>query len=125
MTDEIVGHKTLLDGQGNYSHIPLYKTEADELLAGIKQADEKRKVLMPDEESAISMLFNAQLRLKELGWKDVSYCPKDGIEFTTLELGSTGQHRCRYDGEWPNGHYWVLSEGDLWPSRPILFKPIV
>lgn len=37
--------------------------------------------------------------------------------------GEFPDHRCHYQGEWPNGHWWVASDGDLWPSHPALFKP--
>lgn len=82
----------------------------------------KRATLMPDEQAAISMLFEAYLRLKELGWNEAIYCPKDGLEFLAIEPGSTGQHTCTYSGEWPTGSWWIHADGDMWPSRPILFK---
>jgi hypothetical protein len=77
---------------------------------------------MPDEKTALRMLTDAFHRLKELGWKEAMYCPKDASEFLAIEAGSSGIHNCRYEGEWPSGHYWILADGDAWPSQPILFK---
>lgn len=124
MSDEIVGHKTFHDGHGGYRHEPLRKSEADALWAKCEADKAKRAQTMPDEESARRMLWDAQERLKELGWKEAMYCPKDGRMFEVIELGSTGVHQCSYDGEWPTGSYWVHSEGDLWPSHPLLFRPL-
>ena len=60
--------------------------------------------------------------MKRLGWNDAIYCPKDGSLFLVIEPGSTGRHVAHYDGEWPKGTWWVHEAGDLWPSRPCLFK---
>jgi hypothetical protein len=76
---------------------------------------------MPDETAAIRHLFDAQLRLKEFGWKDPVYAPKDGSPLDIIELGSTGIHRGHYEGEWPTGSWWVF-DGDTWPSRPALAR---
>jgi hypothetical protein len=94
----------------------------DDILEKIEADEKARAEKMPDERAAILQMFEAVQRLKELGWNDAIYCPKDGSEFDAIEAGSTGIHRCHYDGEWPNGHWWVADNGDLWPSRPILFR---
>lgn len=73
------------------------------------------------ERAAIQQLFDAYLALKALGWNDVMYCPKDGTHFDAIEIGSTGIHDCNYEGTWPDGHWWVY-DGDMWPSRPVLFR---
>ena len=62
--------------------------------------------------------------LKEFGWDEAVYCPKDGTRFLAIEAGSTGVYPCTYQGEWPNGTWWTEAHGDLWPSRPILWKPM-
>ena len=115
--DPIVGHKTMTDG----SHQPLRKSEADILLARAEAEKAKRAADWPDEQSAINAMFQAWLRLKEMGWRDAMYCPKDGTTFDVIEPGSTGIHPCHYEGDWPTGSWWI-SDGDLWPSRPILFR---
>lgn len=120
--DKVVGHKTFSDGHGGYRHEPLRQSEADELRKHVAAADARRKELMPDEQAARHMLFDAWLRLKELGWKEAMYCPKDGRMFDAIEAGSTGVHRCQYQGEWPTGSYWLHGDGDIWPSHPILYR---
>ena len=77
---------------------------------------------MPDEKTAIAMFFEAWQRLKELGWQEAQYCPKDGSTFDAIEAGSTVIHRCHYEGQWPTGTYWVESHFDLYPSRPVLWR---
>lgn len=120
--DPIVGHKTFDDGYGGFRHEPLHASEAKTLLAEIDEADRRRAEMMPDEQSALRMMFEAWQRLKELGWSEAIYCPKDGSEFDAIEAGSTGIHRCHYEGKWPDGHWWIADHGDLWPSRPILYR---
>lgn len=94
----------------------------DELWRSAIDAKNKRAEDMPTEKDAIEAMFQCYLRLKELGWNDASYCPKDGSKFKVVESGSSGIHDCHYDGKWPNGIYWVHDAGDLWPSRPVLYK---
>jgi hypothetical protein len=94
------------------------------MLARAHDEDAKRRELMPDEAAAIKLFFDAWVRLKEFGWNDAIYCPKNGTQFLVIEAGSTGQHRCIYEGDWPNGHWWILEDGDMSPSRPTLFRAI-
>lgn len=122
MSEKIVGHKTKYDERGHIYHEPLTESEANALIGSIQKDDKRRKELMPDEKSAIQMLFDAAERLRELGWKNPVYCPKDGTIFKVLEIGSTGQHDCFYMGDWPKGNWWIVGDGDMCPSRPALFK---
>ena len=121
-SDAIVGHKTYRDGPLGFRHEPLRQSEATALLAAVDAADKRRAELMPNEQAAIRMMFEAHQRLRELGWNDAVYCPKDGSEFDAIEPGSTGIHRCHYIGEWPNGSWWVSDEHDMYPSRPVLYR---
>ena len=120
--DDVVGHKTFSDGEGGFYHEPLTRLEGEELWKACEEARVKRIERMPDEKAALNQMFDAYTRLKELGWSEACYCPKDGSAFNVIEAGSTGIHRCRYDGEWPKGTWWIHGEGDLWPSRPILYR---
>lgn len=122
MKDEVVGHKTISDGRGGYRHEPLRQSEADEIMRQVEAADARRKELMPDEQAARHMLFDAWLRLKDFGWKEAMYCPKDGRMFEVIEAGSTGVFKCEYNGEWPTGSYWIHSDNDLSPSRPVMYR---
>ncbi len=96
----------------------------DELLEKCEAEKAARAADMPTEQDAINAMFRAYLRLKDLGWKEAIYCPKDGSVFLSIEPGSTGIHKTYYHGDWPKGSWWVADAGDLWPSRPCLYKPI-
>ena len=122
--NEVVGHKTFSTGDPlqPFRHEPLTKAEADALWERAEALKAKRAADMPTEDAALTAMFQAWLRLKELGWNEAIYCPKDGTPFKAIEPGSSGIHDCIYMGEWPSGGWWSQSEGDLWPSRPCLFK---
>jgi len=96
--------------------------DADRLMAEIDAAKQARADEMPNDAEALKVMLRAWQRLKELGWREAVYCPKDGSSFDVIEAGSTGIHRCHYEGEWPTGSWWIEEAGDLWPSRPILFR---
>ena len=129
--DDVVGHKTFSTGEINpktgfpeLRHEPLTRSEADALMAAADAAQAKRAADMPDEQSAISAMFRAWLRLKELGWNNAIYCPKDGSTFKVIEAGSTGIFDCHYSGQWPDGDWMTMDEHDVYPSSqpPVLFK---
>lgn len=123
--DDIVGHKTFDDGHGGFRHEPLTRAEADAIIELCEQRKAKRAADMPDVQSAIHAMQDAYLRLKELGWSEAIYCPKDGSLFEVIEPGSTGIHKCHYEGEWPRGRWWInTKDWDLSPSRPVLFRPL-
>jgi hypothetical protein len=83
----------------------------------------KRAADMPTELDAINAMWSAYQRLRELGWREAIYCPKDGSVFDAIEPGSTGIFRTHYSGEWPSGSWWAEDGGDLWPARPCLYRP--
>jgi hypothetical protein len=70
------------------------KEEFNELLKKIDDAKNDRAEKMPDEKAALFVMFEAYQRLKELGWNDAIYSPKDGSMFSSIEAGSTGIHKC-------------------------------
>jgi hypothetical protein len=78
----------------------------------------------PEEKAALDAMWQQYDALRKLGWRDAIYCPKDGSVFLSISAGSTGIHECHYDGEWPKGTWWVHDGGNLWPARPILWKPL-
>ena len=116
--DPIVGSGRREDG----SRVPIRKSFADALWASAEAEKEKRHADMPTERDAIQQLWAAQKRLKELGWQNPIYAPKDGSPLDIIELGSTGIHRGHYEGKWPDGSWWI-ADGDLWPCRPALARP--
>lgn len=80
-------------------------------------ADETRT----PQDAALLKMFQGYQELKALGWNDIIHCPKDGTHFDAIEVGSVGVHDCAYEGVWPKGSWW-LYDGDIWPSRPVLFR---
>lgn len=114
------GHMAMEDG----SHVALSSVDAAALWRRAEEVEQARAALWPTEQDAISAMTDAHHRLKSLGWNDAIYCPKDGTVFEVIEAGSSGIHECHYSGEWPKGTWWVHGAGDLWPSRPILFRLI-
>jgi len=95
------------------------------ILEHCEQEEAMRAATMPTEKEALRVMFAGYQRLKELGFREAIYCPKDGSTFDAIEPGSTGIGKCLYMGKWPTGSWWMLDAGDLWPSRPCLYRPIV
>ncbi len=126
--DDIVGHKTFATGERDeygmpvHRHEPLTRAEGEALWRHAQRCHEDRVARMPDEKSALQALHDAYTRLKDMGWRDAIYCPKDGSTFEIIEVGSTGIFRAHYHGEWPTGGWLAEDGGDLWPSHPCLFR---
>jgi len=121
--DDVVGHKTFATGElcpetglPQMRHEPLTRAEADALWADVEKCRKAREERMPDEKAAIDALHEAWTRLKELGWSEPQYCPKDGTKFKVIELGSTGLFDCYYQGNWPDGLYMVSDDLDVYPT---------
>ncbi len=123
MSEEIVGHKTFSTGDPlqPFRHEPLTRAEADALWAAAEAATKARAEAMPTEQDAVRMMSNAHQRLRELGWREACYAPTN-TPLKLIEPGSSGIHEGRNDGEWPKQSFWISEAGDLWPSRPCLFK---
>lgn len=100
------------------------REDFQKLLDACEAERQIRASVMPTEDEALRIMFSAWLRLKELGWKEIMYCPKDGTIFQSISVGSTGIHPCHYEGEWPKGSWWVHEANDLWPADPCLFKKL-
>jgi len=93
--------------------------DLEALWAECEGARRTRAADMPTEQRAINKLFEAWLRLKELGWNDAIYAPKDGTEVLFIECGSTGIHEGHMDEK---RRIWLHDDGDLAPSHAVLFK---
>ena len=100
------------------------KIDFEKLFDEIDKKEAKRAEDMPTQQDALSRMFECVERLKELGWNNAIFCPKDGSIFYVIESGSSGIHKAHYEGKWPDGRWWIHDKSDLWPSRPILFKLI-
>jgi len=101
---------------------PFSEMDAKEIFEEFDRRDKERAEKMPDVQAALNQMFEAYTRLKDLGWREAMYCPKDGTVFDAISAGSTGICPTSYNGEWPKGRYWGYEDGDIWPSNPILFK---
>ncbi len=95
----------------------------ERLTSAIAARDAAQAERMPDDRAALLQMQDAYTRLEKLGWRNAIYCPKDGTVFDAIEAGSTGIFACHYEGDWPTGSWWAQDAGDLWPARPILFRP--
>ena len=114
---DIVGHATMADG----THVPLTAAEGRAIWAAVEAHDAKRRELMPDSMAALDVLSDALTRLKDEGWAQGIYCPKDGLQFAAIQFGSTGIFEAFYSGEWPDGYIMLCDsvcrpEGLLWKS---------
>lgn len=112
------GHATLEDG----THVPLTKEEADALWKASEEAEAKSAADMPETNDAIQVMQRGRSRLRDLGWREAQYCPKDGTPFAVIEYGSTGIFEAWYNGDWPDGRiyccdYFIHPHG-------MLFKPL-
>jgi hypothetical protein len=115
---EYNGHLTLDDG----SHIALSKEVAKALWESAQAAGEKRAEAMPDSRAALSVLFDAHQRLRDLGWREGIYCPKDGSTFAVAMLGSTGMWTGWYSGDWPKG--FLMAAGEANSPHGSFWKPL-
>ena len=73
----------------------------------------------------LEQLNDAYEGLKACGWQEAVYCPKDGTRFLAIDMGSAGVFPCYWMGNKLNGGgFWSEAHGDLWPARPVLWKPM-
>lgn len=103
---------------------PPLPLKSQKLWTAIIQADANRALLMPTEHDALVHMCQARQRLRDLGWHDGIYAPKDGTVFQVVEIGSTGIFDCYYSGEWPDGYWNTMDDRDCYPSSsaPILYR---
>lgn len=76
------------------------------------------------EEAQLAKMREGYNALRALGWRDITYCPKDGTRFLAVCGNGSEPRPCTYQGEWPKGTFWLEDADDLWPDRPVLFKPM-
>jgi hypothetical protein len=114
------GHMTMADG----SHVALSADEAKALWEATEAARAKSEADFPDEQSTLREMCRAHHRMKDFGWREGIYSPKDGSEFEVIEAGSTGIFRCRYEGQWPDGMWMTSDDRDVYPSSrpPLMFR---
>ena len=96
------------------------QADAEAIWQAVEQAQRDRAEMMPTERDALLVMMKAFERLRELGWRDAMYAPRDGRLLEFIEAGSTGIHKGHKDEKF----VWIHDAGDLWPSHPILFREI-
>lgn len=96
--------------------------QAREILVSLEEMKKLRVDQMPTEEAALDVFMAAYTRLKDLGWREIIYVPKDGTTFEVIEPGSTGIFRCHWQQTPPRGSFWIEEDGGS-PSHPVLWRP--
>lgn len=95
--------------------------QADDLMKALDRTREWDHNQMPDEATALKVFFKAYQRLKDFGWRDIIYAPKDDTVFEIIEPGSTGIFKCHYQEKPARGSFWTPDDGGS-PSHPVLFR---
>lgn len=118
---EYRGSATLEDG----TRVALTEAEAKALWDASTKAKEDAARDMPTTEEALRAMQSGHSRLRDLGWKEGMYCPKDGTPFAVIQYGSTGIFEGWYMGEWPTGHVYCCDyldhpHGLLWKALDAL-----
>lgn len=116
--NEFSGHVTHIDG----SHTALTADAAKALWDAADAAKARRAETMSTTADALGALSSAKERLRELGWREGQYCPKNGEEFAVIEWGCTGIFPAVYHGEWPKGS--LLYCDSFQHPHGCMFKPI-
>jgi len=96
------------------------KAEAAALFADIEARQAARAAKLPTEQHALEAMFEAYDRLRELGWRESMYAPKDK-PLELIEPGSTGIHKGQRGLHDEDDKFWIF-DGDVWPARPILWR---
>ena len=94
---------------------------AREIMAQIDAAQLSRQDRYPTVQTCLDEAAQIMQRLKDMGWRDICYAPKDGTYFKAICFGATQPQTCCYIGK----SIFAASGGDWWPETPVLFKPMV
>lgn len=117
------GAMTTIDGK----RVALTPEQAKAMWQQIEHEDAKRALALPSSLDCLKAMCSAEGRMKQLGWRDGRYCPRDGSAFAVCQVGSTGMWR----GYWSdNGNKDKMAEGYIIAAdcvhRPseMYFKPL-
>ncbi|KQZ49765.1 hypothetical protein ASD54_12575 [Rhizobium sp. Root149] len=120
---EVIAEMTTTDGK----RVRLTPEQASSLLAACEQAQQERMARLPDTASCLSALCDADSRMRELGWRNGRYCPRDGSPFAVCQVGSTGM----WAGHWsedgdkrPFATGYVIAADCVHRPSEVYFKPI-
>lgn len=75
--------------------------DSETLFASIQATIAKRAADMPTEENAMAAMQGAFDRLKDLGWKEAMYCPKDGTLLDARRRRSVALPACAVQAHGP------------------------
>ena len=89
-----------------------------------KCAKEQPDFTLEEERGFLDQVRKAYEDLRQMGWQEIEYCPKDGTTFLAICAGWSRVVPCLYRGDWPTGSWWALDSGDMWPVYPMLWKPM-
>lgn len=95
------------------------RPDIEAIIAEIDRKAKERAERIPDTQAALRLMFDCCERLKELGWRDMMYAPKDMRAEQVITWGSTGI----FAAQWMGTSWFVEDGGDLWPSEPLMYQP--
>jgi len=99
---------------------PISKEDAEALWERLEESRRARAAKLPTEHDALNAMFEAFDRLRELGWKEAMYAPRD-TPLEVIEMGSTGIHKAQRGLRDGDDRFWIF-DGDCWPSKPCLYR---
>lgn len=120
---EYSGSMTASDG----TRVMLTPEQAKAMWEECERKDAERAKTYPDSLSCLRAMSSAEERLKQLGWRNGRYCPRDGSTFATCQVGSTGM----WEGFWspdsgsevfPQGY--IISADCVHRPSEMYFKPL-
>ena len=77
---------------------------------------------LPTTDHCTVALLQVMERLRELGWRDAEYAPRDR-SFNAIVLGGSGVHRCMWIGG-TTGGYFIEEAHAWWLARIVVWKEI-
>lgn len=95
------------------------RPDIEAIIAEIARKAKERAERIPDTQAALRLMFDCCERLKELGWRDMMYAPRDMRAEQVITWGSTGIFAAQRIGD----SWFVEDGGDLWPSEPLMYQP--
>lgn len=117
------GSMTTIDGK----RIAITPEQAKAMWEDCERADAERQKQFPDTLSCLQAMSSAAERLRQLGWRNGRYCPRDGTSFAVCQVGSTGMWKGLWTNDSGKGPF---SEGNIIAgdcvNRPseMYFKPL-
>jgi hypothetical protein len=120
---EYSGSMTAMDG----TRVMLTPAQAKAMWEDCERIDAERAKTYPDSLACLRAMSSAEERLKQLGWRDGRYCPRDGSTFATCQVGSTGMWKGFWSPDsgsdaFPQGY--IISADCVHRPSEMYFKPL-